>query len=701
MSETSQYTMPRRLVSIDMLRGMAAIAVLLFHGLAIYALALKDVHVGLYVLAYPVTIGFVGVHLFLVLSGFCIHMRMARSDQQQFKLPWVSFWKRRFWRLYPAYLAAMIFSVGLMIVTQAWLNNQLNPTALLQGWSEAKWDMLAHLLMLHLLIPAFAMGLGNASLWSLALEEHLYLLYSPMLWIRNHLGWVNVLIVSGIVALAWRGVCVMLWDTNPTLPLGMEGAKAFLLLQAPSRWFEWCLGAVAVEACVGRITLPRWSRSMKVAGLFAGLAVACSYHPIGWIIREALWGMCFFTIVNGVVNREKQLKNQTKSTYSPNTFVRIFAGLGVISYSIYLIHGPILHVSKLLGYNMGLSPAGHLALRIGVILGCVPLAYIFYRIFEKPFIDQLTSSKEQSKSVTGFNMDTLPDITCPTPEHSPPITAIVVSRNEGHHLKECLTRLRFCDQIILVDMQSTDNTRQMGEQYADLILDHGFSPIVEPVRVFASKHATSDWVLLVDPDEYYPEALVPWIRQATVSRDVPGAGGMFDLPMSYYFRRKLLTSTVWGRRTQVRPALVNLKRCELRPLSMRGPKLHAGYKRLPITPTLHNHIQHYWMDTYTKLIKAMCRYVLHEGKGQYAQGKRFKLRSVLIEPLFQLKANLLYRNGLKDGLRGISLSLIYSAYLFGSAISLGLYQLKQPKNTQNNELKVSEPAGEQSNRKAA
>jgi hypothetical protein len=171
----------------------------------------------------------------------------------------------------------------------------------------------------------------------------------------------------------------------------------------------------------------------------------------------------------------------------------------------------------------------------------------------------------------------------------------------------------------------------------------------------------------VDPDEYYPDALIPWIRQATVS-DAPG--GMYDLPMSYYFRGKLLTSTVWGRRTQVRPALVNLKRCELRPLSMRGPKLQDGFKRLPIQPTLHNHIQHYWMASYPKLIEAMWRYAKHEGKGKYEQGHRFKLRDLLIEPLYQFKANLLYRNGLADGLRGISLSLIYSAYLFASAVSL-------------------------------
>lgn len=390
---TRSHSIQGRLVSIDVLRGLAALAVLGFHGLAVYAVALKNVHVGLYLLAYPLTIGFVGVHLFLVLSGFCIHMRLARSDEQQMKVPWVSFWKRRFWRLYPAYLATMIFSVGLMIATQAWLNNQLNMAAFMEGWNHARWDMLAHLLMLHLLVPAFAMGLGNASLWSLALEEHLYMLYSPMLWIRNHLGWKNVLLVSGLVAISWRAVCVMLWGANPTLPVGVEGARAFLLLQAPSRWFEWCLGAVAVEACVGRIVLPRWCRDMKAACLFAGIAIACSYHPLGWIVREAFWGTAFFITVNFAVSREKSLKQCGNGVWKPNLIVNSLATLGVFSYSLYLLHGPILHVSKLLGYNMGLGGVGQFALRLGVMAGCIPLAYVFYRIFEKPFINQLGRRK--------------------------------------------------------------------------------------------------------------------------------------------------------------------------------------------------------------------------------------------------------------------------------------------------------------------
>ena len=300
-------------------------------------------------------------------------------------------------------------------------------------------------------------------------------------------------------------------------------------------------------------------------------------------------------------------------------------------------------------------------------------------------------------------MDSLPDIDAPMPPSYPPITAIVVSRNEGHHLEQCLTRLRFCEQIILVDMQSTDNTRAMGDQYADLILEHPFSPIVEPVRLFASKQATSDWVLLVDPDEYYPPELVPWIRQATISEE---PGGMYDLPMSYYFKGRLLTSTVWGRRTQVRPALVNLQRCHLRPLSMRGPELLEGYQRLPITPTLTNHIQHYWMDSYTKLIEAMWRYVKHEGRGKYTKGQRFSLKEMLITPLYQLKANLVYRNGLSDGLRGINLSVIYSAYLFGSAVSLGLYQLKQKLGRQTQAVSVAsapvtDPQDDQATRRAA
>ncbi len=383
MSQTNPPP-PSRLASIDVLRGLAALAVLLFHGLGVFTASLRDSYPILYALTYPITAGFIGVHLFLILSGFCIHMRLAKSDQPEgsYRLPLRQFWAKRFWRLYPAYLATLILSSAFVVLTGAWLNNDLTVAGLTAQWDTIYTNVLAHMVMGHLFFPTFAMAL-NGVLWSLALEEHLYLLYSPVLWIRNRWGVSGLLLISGVVSVLWRSVSIGLFEAGPSMPAGIPELNNFLLLQAPSRWFEWCLGVAAVEAYVGRITLPAWCKQTKVCLISAVMALLCSHHPVAWIFREPLWGVCFFTLVNLVVNREK-----SGSQFNTGLLLRAIGGLGVISYSVYLIHLPMFAAAKLLVYNFGWGEMAFLGMRVAMVLVAIPLGYLFYRLFEKPFITQ-------------------------------------------------------------------------------------------------------------------------------------------------------------------------------------------------------------------------------------------------------------------------------------------------------------------------
>jgi len=269
-----------------------------------------------------------------------------------------------------------------------------------------------------------------------------------------------------------------------------------------------------------------------------------------------------------------------------------------------------------------------------------------------------------------------------------PITAIVVSRNEAHHLPDCLSTLRFCKQIIVVDLESTDGSATIAGRYADMVLPHPVSPIVEPVRCFAAQYATYDWLLFVDPDERYLPSLVPDMAHAV--KCYPSAG-IIELPMHYYFKRKRLTCTAWGKQTHYRPALVHRRRCRIRPLILRGFELLDGYERKQVAATSDNHILHYWMDSYGQLISKHARYVTQQGKAMYKTGKRFGLDLLIREPIVEFRRNLIERNGLKGGFRGIILSIVYSAFLAGSAVSLLAYQLRRQREDCDNEHTGAKP----------
>lgn len=86
------------------------------------------------------------------------------------------------------------------------------------------------------------------------------------------------------------------------------------------------------------------------------------------------------------------------------------------------------------------------------------------------------------------------------------ISCIVIAKNEEKMIEGCLTTLRFCDEIVVIDNNSTDNTVKIAQKYTDKIFENktaGFSGL----RNFGKEKATHDWILYVDADERVEENL--------------------------------------------------------------------------------------------------------------------------------------------------------------------------------------------------
>jgi peptidoglycan/LPS O-acetylase OafA/YrhL len=110
---TDKSTTGSRLISIDALRGAAALAVVFFHATSqarFVGTAGTPRWIGVPV-ATVISYGYIGVYLFFVISGFCIHLRWAKAKAagREPSIDFFAFWKRRIRRLYPPYLIAMCF----------------------------------------------------------------------------------------------------------------------------------------------------------------------------------------------------------------------------------------------------------------------------------------------------------------------------------------------------------------------------------------------------------------------------------------------------------------------------------------------------------------------------------------------------------------------------------------------------------------
>ncbi len=82
------------------------------------------------------------------------------------------------------------------------------------------------------------------------------------------------------------------------------------------------------------------------------------------------------------------------------------------------------------------------------------------------------------------------------------ITLVINTKNEEHNIRECILSAKpIVDEIVVVDMASTDKTREIAESLGAKVFpveDYGY---VEPARNFALQKPTKKWTLLLDGDE--------------------------------------------------------------------------------------------------------------------------------------------------------------------------------------------------------
>ena len=380
-----------RLQSIDALRGIAALGVVLYHALMQTASAVPNnlFRWPVKLLQFVSSFGYIGVFLFFVISGFCIHLQWAKSraTQQPQAIEFSSFWQRRIRRLYPPYLIAFA-----LFMLMAALTTGINVTHFLV------YDVVMHLLMLHNLDPNTCYSI-NGVFWTLAIEEQLYLAYFLLLFLRTRWGWGPTLLVCALARVGWFLFSHAAWVTTGT---GIPVPEA-----AASHWFTWALGAIAVEAAFGLIKLPKWCRNLWIGGAAIVLASATSTilpatqkdtlpHDLAWMLMHPAWGVGFFILVNRVVEAEQAwLAKVRKPGLVARSVGRVVAGaafVGVFSYSLYLTHELVIMQSWSFVIK-GFPPI--LNSLLIVVPATIAFAWVFYRFCEKPYMRKTVRKVER------------------------------------------------------------------------------------------------------------------------------------------------------------------------------------------------------------------------------------------------------------------------------------------------------------------
>ncbi len=329
---------------IDGLRAVAVLAVVLYH-------------------AEPSWLpgGFQGVDVFFVISGYLITSLLLLERRQTGTLDLVAFYARRMRRLLPALCAVVLVSVPLA----AWLIPD-GHRALLRSAAAS---------LLFVGNVYFQQTTGNyfdtptdqvplLHLWSLGVEEQFYFVLPPLLLLamrwRGTRGLVTALVAASIVSLLLAEHWIQL---RPSI--------AFY--QMPARFWELAAGGLVAMAPRDRLG---WRAATAFAWLglctiLAAMALGSTMHFPGVGALATVLGTAglLWSVHDGarIVGVDALLRAR------PMVF------FGLISYSLYLWHWPLLAILR------GVIWQPSLAARFGVCAVAVMLAYLSYRHVERPF----------------------------------------------------------------------------------------------------------------------------------------------------------------------------------------------------------------------------------------------------------------------------------------------------------------------------
>lgn len=248
-----------------------------------------------------------------------------------------------------------------------------------------------------------------------------------------------------------------------------------------------------------------------------------------------------------------------------------------------------------------------------------------------------------------------------------PLTALVSSHNEARLLERCLPGIAFCDEIVVIDVDSTDDTAAVAEAHGARVVRHRYVQIAECARVTVAPQARHDWTLVVDPDEEVPPALAAAVAELlpTLEEDVAAV----DAPRQYYFAGRPLRGTVWGGPNK-RRLLVRRSAVELTPTIWGGMRILPGRRVLELPFTPETAIVHRWATGYRELLRRHRRYLRLEAGDRAAAGEITGWRNVLQTPWRSFRTSFVSKRGYRDGATGLGLSLFWAAFRTAGELAL-------------------------------
>ena len=344
----------RRIAGLDGLRALAVVSVVLTHFGAFAGLDNSPF--------LPLFHGQTGVRAFFVLSGFLITRLLLQEYEQNGRISYPDFLARRALRIFPLYFLFLVLA-SLLFLTGYW---RTNPSGLIYAW-----------LYVYNFAPPALYDPMLAHTWSLAVEEHFYLLWPLALLLlvpreRALIGFILVTAIASflsfIILTRWmgiRGFFLERWTVVAAFSL-LVGCLAAVLahFQGASAFVRFCRSNAGCLVAIGLFAVPAL---VSFVPLLQGRVVP------GYT-ASAVQSFGIAVLVLWITSRQDSVAVAALE-FTPLRY------LGMISYGIYVWQGFFLATSPARDPQSSWPPSSSLGL-VGIAI-CAPLSYHY---FERRFL---------------------------------------------------------------------------------------------------------------------------------------------------------------------------------------------------------------------------------------------------------------------------------------------------------------------------
>lgn len=357
----------QRFAFIEGMRAVAALVVIWNHVFAeVITPSPASLSPALNLMGNLMVLGHLSVTTFIVLSGFCLMLPLVKAEEIA-PLNLGEFFRRRARRILPPYYFALILCLLLAFA----LRNYPMGIHYDSVTAIRTSDIAAHFLLIH---NVFGTGKINYVFWSIATEWQLYFLFPVLIALFRRFGVLQITLTAVVAGLALYALAV---DTRM------------------SRMNLHYLGFFAMGMMAARIALSshrRWSHLqnpvvLRALILLNAAVVILLLANLGW--RDPIREFVIYDIFVAVATFATLILCTRQQGLLRRFFSwKPFAAIGTFSYSVYLMHVPVL--ALLLGLvvrPLGLGRDTEFWILATVGTGMViGTCYLFFWCFERPFL---------------------------------------------------------------------------------------------------------------------------------------------------------------------------------------------------------------------------------------------------------------------------------------------------------------------------